>query len=673
MTTSIRLQKGQRRHFGIAYAARLAARRSQTRLLSLQPRLLRAGDLVVGMLLTLVLSPAWLARALLALVRSGRLLDRETRIGRHGEPYMHVQFAGKGGGRKLAGLWNLLKGDVSLAGPRPLRPEELTQLPAECRERLLMRPGLISPYRTRAAVGIAYENEFQCDREYYYRQTPGSGLTLAARGLLSNALRGGRELPAPEQLNVLDVRISNISMESAIAWCVERIEAGAPTQLAFVNPDCLNQAYSNAEYRRVLHRAERVLPDGIGLQLAARMLGKRMAANVNGTDLFPRLCARLAETGHSIFLLGARDGIAAAAAKEMQRRFPELQVAGSHHGYFGEQDESAVIEAINASGADVLLVAMGAPRQECWLARNADALQPVLRMGVGGLFDFYSGRIPRAPLWMREIGMEWVWRLVQEPTRMWRRYVIGNPLFLWRVLGQQRREQHAVYRFRHAPLRQRLAVQRARLQQSSWRSLLRLGHAAKRTLDVLASGGALLLLSPLLLIIVAAIALESPGPVLFRQARVGRNGKLFTMLKFRSMYQDAEQRKAALMAQNEMQGGVLFKMRDDPRITRVGRIIRRTSLDELPQLWNVLRGDMSVVGPRPALPAEVDQYRIEDRSRLHAAPGITCLWQISGRSEIPFEGQVKLDLEYIHAQSLSKDLWIMLRTLPAMISGRGAY
>jgi lipopolysaccharide/colanic/teichoic acid biosynthesis glycosyltransferase len=139
------------------------------------------------------------------------------------------------------------------------------------------------------------------------------------------------------------------------------------------------------------------------------------------------------------------------------------------------------------------------------------------------------------------------------------------------------------------------------------------------------------------------------------------------------MYSDAEARKAALVRRNEMTGGVLFKIKDDPRITRIGRIIRRFSIDELPQLWNVLRGDMALVGPRPALPDEVAQYSLEARRRLSARPGITCIWQVSGRSNIPFEGQVAMDLEYIHTATLTTDLRLLLKTVPAVISGSGAY
>jgi exopolysaccharide biosynthesis polyprenyl glycosylphosphotransferase len=207
----------------------------------------------------------------------------------------------------------------------------------------------------------------------------------------------------------------------------------------------------------------------------------------------------------------------------------------------------------------------------------------------------------------------------------------------------------------------------------TWIAVVRGTYLVKRLLDVVGALLLLLLLSPLLLGIALAVKLDSPGPILFRQTRVGRYGVLFPMWKFRSMYIDAEERKRALLAQNEMAGGVLFKMKNDPRITRVGRFIRRASIDELPQLWNVLLGDMSLVGPRPALPSEVNQYSLAERRRLEVIPGITCIWQVSGRSDIPFEQQVHLDVQYIESQSIWLDLKLLLLTVPAVLLGRGAY
>jgi lipopolysaccharide/colanic/teichoic acid biosynthesis glycosyltransferase len=159
---------------------------------------------------------------------------------------------------------------------------------------------------------------------------------------------------------------------------------------------------------------------------------------------------------------------------------------------------------------------------------------------------------------------------------------------------------------------------------------------------------------------------------LYRQQRVGKDGRLFHMLKFRSMYRDADQRRAELSAANEATGP-LFKMRNDPRVTRSGRFLRRTSLDELPQLLNVLRGEMSLVGPRPPLPSEVESYEEWQLGRLRAVPGMTGLWQVSGRSEVSFHDMVRLDLHYIRNWSLSLDLEILWRTLPAVLGHRGAY
>ncbi len=196
--------------------------------------------------------------------------------------------------------------------------------------------------------------------------------------------------------------------------------------------------------------------------------------------------------------------------------------------------------------------------------------------------------------------------------------------------------------------------------------------AAKRAFDLLTGGLALLFLSPGLIATAIAIKLDSPGPVFFRQRRVGLNGRPFTMLKFRSMHVDAEARLESLRAHNEASGPV-FKMRNDPRITRVGRFIRKTSIDELPQFLNVLTGEMSIVGPRPPIPAEVRQYKRWQRRRLSVKPGITCTWQVSGRSNIDFDQWMELDLEYIDHWSLWKDIQICFKTIPAVLSSRGAH
>ncbi len=194
----------------------------------------------------------------------------------------------------------------------------------------------------------------------------------------------------------------------------------------------------------------------------------------------------------------------------------------------------------------------------------------------------------------------------------------------------------------------------------------------KRILDLAIAFSFLLGFWPFLLFIAAAIRITSPGPVLFRQTRCGLGGRHFTLYKFRSMVNNAEQLRAELHQLNELDGPV-FKISDDPRITTVGRWLRRFSLDELPQLWNVLRGDMSFVGPRPAVPDEVEQYEAWQRRRLRMRPGLTCIWVLEGRSHLDFNRWMQLDLRYIDTWSLWLDLKIFLRTIPIVLSGRGAY
>ena len=195
--------------------------------------------------------------------------------------------------------------------------------------------------------------------------------------------------------------------------------------------------------------------------------------------------------------------------------------------------------------------------------------------------------------------------------------------------------------------------------------------AMKRLFDIIASALALWLLMPLFLLVAALIRLTSRGPIFFKQPRAGLHGRAFNMLKFRSMVVDAEERKAALLAANE-QTGPVFKMKHDPRVTGIGRFIRKYSIDELPQLINVLRGDMSVVGPRPPVPHEVARYEAWQRRRLSVRPGLTCIWQVSGRNQISFEDWMYLDMQYIDHWSLARDFNLIFRTVPVVITGRGA-
>lgn len=440
-------------------------------------------------------------------------------------------------------------------------------------------------------------------------------------------------------------RLACAERSSMARHIIARVSARQRSTINFVNAHCINVAKRDQTYREALSNSDLLLPDGIGMEIAAKLCGQALGDNLNGTDLFPEICHEAQEEGVSVFLLGGEPGVAHAAADWAAERYPALRIAGAQNGFFAPCDEEAIIEQINASFAGIVLVGMGVPHQEKWIARNRHRINAPVVMGVGGLFDYYSGRIPRAPQAIRTMKSEWVWRLAMEPRRMAKRYLWGNLVFLTHALIEAARQKGAI-------------------DQAD--------SMGKRALDLMVGGLAVLALLPIFLATALAIRLEDKGPIFFRQTRVGENGTPFSMIKFRSMYTDAEERRAALLAQSD-RAGTSFKMKQDPRITRTGRFIRRFSIDELPQLFNVIGGSMSLVGPRPALPCEVAVYRDAQWDRLKGKPGITCTWQVRGRAEIPFERQAIMDRAYLKRTNLWVDLKLLFCTPGAVLSGRGAY
>jgi N-acetylglucosaminyldiphosphoundecaprenol N-acetyl-beta-D-mannosaminyltransferase len=247
----------------------------------------------------------------------------------------------------------------------------------------------------------------------------------------------GSGAEAKEELKLLGVRLDNPTMHEASQRIVNLAEAGKPGQVCFVNADCFNIAASDTLYRRTLAAADMVLADGIGVRLAASAFGQKIRENINGTDMLPYLCETLQSSGKSIYLLGGKQGVAEDVVAWMRDRYPALRVAGLQHGYFSSSEEPGVLEAVRRARPAVLLVAFGAPKQENWIAAHKRELGPTVAIGVGGLLDFYSGRVARAPVWMRELGLEWMFRFLQEPGRMWRRYFVGNAMFLLRVARER--------------------------------------------------------------------------------------------------------------------------------------------------------------------------------------------------------------------------------------------
>jgi len=354
------------------------------------------------------------------------------------QPGRRARLAARFGLGALPALWNVVRGEMRLCGPRPLPIDEPVP-DAVLSWRQAMTPGLIGLWSLRQRTSIDYGGEWSSDREQLERRSARHELGLMLRRGFASLYAPSSRPAAEDRLLIDTLLVGSHTMGEALGLIETSLDAplAAPMKVCFVNPDCVNIARRNAAYRTNVNQAELVLPDGIGMRIAANMLGARFKQNVNGTDLFPRLCERLAQRGGSLYLLGARPGVPEQVAQWLSRNHPDLRLAGYRHGYFDVTDTDQVVADIRASEADVLLVAMGVPSQERWIEAHAAACGVRVAMSVGGLFDFVSGRIPRAPMWLRELGLEWTYRLWQEPARMWRRYLVGNISFLI-AIGMQR-------------------------------------------------------------------------------------------------------------------------------------------------------------------------------------------------------------------------------------------
>lgn len=389
----------------------------------------------------LLLAALPVAMAIIVLTRDLRVrFSLVTTVGKRGRLFQRYTFApesalGRSFLRSLPALCNVIQGEMSLVGPRPLGLEEAAEMDVQVSRRYEVRPGLVCLWWIRRRANIAFLTEGLTDVEYIQSQSVRGDLGIILRAVPGFML-GRRLRIGPELVTVLGIRIDNLQMESAVATIMRRIRESRSLQVCFVNADCVNIAFRRTDYKNVLQSCELVLADGIGIRLASMILKSPIRENVNGTDLFPHLCKALARNGIGLYLLGGRPGVPEAVAEWTRQHFPGIVICGTHHGYFDVDQDVAVVRSIAQSGAGVVLVAMGAPQQDLWIHNHLPEIRVPVAIGVGGLFDFYSGRIPRAPIWIRELGMEWLYRFSHEPTRMWRRYFLGNFAFVIRVLGE---------------------------------------------------------------------------------------------------------------------------------------------------------------------------------------------------------------------------------------------
>jgi len=561
-------------------------------------------------------------------------------------------------------FYNILKGELALVGIASKKIEIFSNLNKE-------KIGLCSLWFVRKNSKMSNVSVYKCNKEYLKTRSLVSDFTILFKSFIS-CLYYRKIKNFNDKVVLLDIKFDNLRLAQILKNFIITMETKSKKTVSFINADCLNKTVVDPNYKKTLQQSDYILPDGSGINMACNIINNPLRENLNGTDLFPSICSLAQQHRYSIYLLGAKKGVAEKVKEELLLKYSSLNIVGYHDGYTPYKDMQTLIEDINNSKANILLVALGAPMQEIFIQKYKNKINVNLLLGVGGLFDFYSNRIKRAPLFLRELGFEWVYRMMQEPRRMWRRYILGNPLFLYRV-----------YQYKNSLSSKKLIDTYLQTYESSifdfkyknvlWNFQLLCSSFFKRLLDIFVSSIMLVLLSPLFCVVALLIKKESKGDVIFSQNRVGLRGKEFKMYKFRSMVLEASTLQKSLEEKNESKDGVVFKIKDDPRVTKVGRVIRKTSIDELPQLLNVLKGEMSLVGPRPPLPSEVTLYEIEERKRLDMKPGITCIWQVSGRSDIPFKQQVILDKKYIKEHGFVYDIVLLLKTIPAVLFSKGSY
>lgn len=401
----------------------------------LLPPVYRVAEVIIALTGLILLGlPLLIGMVVRKLSTGKKIFSREIFIGVGGKPIV-VNFFNLGWkpAASLALLYSIVKGDLTFVGGSLISYEQ-TELKPENNYLRKLKPGLFSLWGLRSNIKIGHEGRHETEWEYCFTKKHSADAFIALRSIPAYIL-GGAEEQTQTSVAIFDIAFENMTMQEAVT----RIEAdldseNAASTVFYVNADCLNKCYEDEDYRSLLKNADYILPDGIGINIACRMLGSGLKENVNGTDMLPYICTMAKRRGFKIFLLGGKPGVADKMAAKITESY-EVQVAGVQHGYFDHQKESGeVVDLINKSGADILLVAFGAPLQEKWITAHKSQLEVGAAFGVGGLFDFYSGNTLRAPRWLRELGLEWVYRMIQEPGRMWRRYIVGNPLFIFRVM-----------------------------------------------------------------------------------------------------------------------------------------------------------------------------------------------------------------------------------------------
>jgi len=390
-------------------------------------------DRPLAIVLILILLPCFVINAFIALISRKKLFSMLRKTDALNRSVILHHFS-CGFWLKTAVLFDVLSGKISLCGV-PLSHSLLPDVQFCILNQIKSKAGIFSLYDLHLKTGLNIMSKAQL-LEQQLNGNIIDYLTLMLKSFMSICLYGQavNQIKKAKYLPLFGLKVNNASMNEAVSWITDSDNGNKKTQIGFfINVNSINLSIKNTQFFDELSKANTLFADGSGMRLAAKKAGYVLNGNNNGTDMLPHLCKRCIEKNQSIYLFGAAPGVAKKAATNLISQFPKLNIVGTEHGFNKNNNDENIIASINNSGCDVLLVAMGSPLQEQWLLKYRDQLQCKTALAVGGLFDFYSGTISRSPMWLREIGMEWVWRLLQEPRSKFNRYVIGNPLFLYRT------------------------------------------------------------------------------------------------------------------------------------------------------------------------------------------------------------------------------------------------
>lgn len=397
-------------------------------------------EIPVAAILISIFLPIHILNVTLAVIQKRPVIIPTRKLDALGRMVVIKQFS-SGLAKRTAVLYDVFIRKISFVGVSMAHSfnNEQRQLIKEQYETL---PGLVSLYDIHMSVGIETSSPWELLKQQLNGSTL-SHVVLLIKASIGFGVYYARDLKSPKVASLFDLPINNVLMREAVDWSVygssliktNNIHVG-PQLGFFVNAHSVNLAESDPLFKSCLRHAHVLFADGSGMRVAAKSVGIKLKSNINGTDMLPKICKRAELENKSIYFLGGQPGIAQQAAEKLKAAYPNLEVAGTEHGYFQFDDKeknAEIVSRINASKADIVLVGLGSPNQEHWCLQNFKELQCTSVLAVGGLFDYYSGAIPRAPIAFRELGLEWIWRLMQEPVVKFKRYVIGTPEFLVRT------------------------------------------------------------------------------------------------------------------------------------------------------------------------------------------------------------------------------------------------